>query len=140
MPKKGKRQSQETGDWRGTLISLGKGSGAALAVTTGMLFCCAVAVSFGVIKQGAGERCCVLSCVLGTLAGGVVSVRGGRFWALPMGLITGFLQFLVFLLVGILFFEGAPANGEIPEILLACLCGGGIAGILARKPKGKRRR
>ena len=140
MPKKGKRQGKETGGWSGIFLAVGKGSGVALGVTALLLFCCAAAVSLGWITQVAAERCCILSCVLGTLAGGAVSVVGGRTWALPVGAATGMVEFLVLILLGLLFFEGAPAGSEIPEILLSCLCGGGMAGILGRKTKGKRRR
>lgn len=140
MPKKGKRQGREMEGWKELLPALGKGSGIALGVTVVLLFGCATAVWLGWISQRAGERCCVLGCVLGTLIGGMMSVKGGRSWALPVGLVTGLAQFLILLMLGALLYQDAPVSGEVPEILLACLCGGGMAGILGRSKKGKRRR
>jgi hypothetical protein len=54
--------------------------------------------------------------------------------------VTGLAQFLILLMLGALLYQDAPVSGEVPEILLACLCGGGMAGILGQSKKGKRRR
>lgn len=140
MPKKGKRQGRETEGWKELLLAVGKGSVIALGLTVVLLFGCAAAVWMGWISQRIGERCCVLSCVLGTLVGGMVSVKGGRSWALPVGLATGLAEFFVLALLGMLVYQNVPMSGEVPEILLSCLCGGGMAGILGRGRKGKRRR
>ena len=53
---------------------------------------------------------------------------------------VGAVLFLVLLSVGWLLFETASlANGGL-LILLACLCGGAMAGILGARPKKKRKR
>lgn len=140
MPKKGKRQGRETEGWKQLLLAVGEGIGTALGLTMVLLLGCAAAVWMGWISQRIGERCCVLSCVLGTLVGGTVSVKGGRSWALPVGLATGLGQCFVLVLLGMLAYQNPPVSGEVPEILLSCLCGGGMAGILGRGRKGKRRR
>ena len=140
MPKKGKRQGKEKGTWSEVLTAIGKGSGVARGVTLALVFCCSAAVSFGLIGRELAGRCCVLCCVLGALVGGSVSVRCGQSWAMPVGGAVGLMEFLALVVLGVLFFGGIPAGERMPEILLACLCGGVAAGILGSRRKGKRRR
>ena len=57
-----------------------------------------------------------------------------------MGAGVGAILFLVLLSAGLLLFEDASvSNGGVP-ILLSCLCGGAMAGILGSRPKKKRKR
>ena len=136
----GKRQEEQGSAWMGVMGSLLKGGLLALAVTLALLLLCAAAVSARWMSQAAMERCVVAVCVLGATVGGALSMRRHREAALVLGVGTGLMLFLLLLSAGILFYEEAPVVQSIPGILCACLCGGGIAGILGRKTKKKRRR
>ena len=136
----GKRQEEQGNAWMGVMGSLLKGGLLALAVTLALLLLCAWAVSVRWLNQAAMERCTVAVCVLGAVVGGAVAMRRHREIALLLGVGTGGMLFLFLLSAGVLLYEEAPVVNGIPGILCACLCGGGIAGILGRKTKKKRRR
>lgn len=139
MQKRGKRQ-QEGGVEPGKLaMSVGKGILLSFAVSLVLLFLCAVAISMGMAGQGGG-RWAVLCCLAGVAAGSWVSVEGRRQWALPLSLATGAGVFCLLLGLGMLLFDGPGETSEIWGILFACLCGGGVVGILRRAPARRRRR
>ena len=54
--------------------------------------------------------------------------------------IYGMVLFLLLITAGLIVYEGASIANGGAGILCACLCGGAIPGLLARKPKKKRRR
>ena len=72
--------------------------------------------------------------------GGLYAVgRAGRP-ALAVGLGTGITLFLLLLCVGLLAYDAAGLERDGAGTLCACLCGGGLAGVLALPRKKKRRR
>ena len=140
----GKREGKRVGEKKGTEsivpMALGKGSVTAVLVMAAFLLAGAGAVSAGVLGQEMMTRWGLLSCVAGGLSGGWAAMRKERRWALPLGIGTGGILFLLLLLTGVVFYEGNPAAENMPPVLCACLCGGGMAGILGRKNKKKRKR
>lgn len=140
MKKTDKRQREQENTWIGLTVALLRGGAVAVGVAILLLLVCAAAVSARWLGQQAMERCVVLSCVTASLIGSAVSVWKHREQALPLGLATGGMQFLLLLFLGILLYENAPVLQRVPGILCACLCGGAMAGILGRKTKKKRRR
>ena len=140
MKKGGKRQEEKGSAWVNVSGALAKGSAVALGLVLLILMGCAAAVSFRWIGQQGMERCAVLACVVGSLAGASVSMRHNREWAMALGIGTGGILFLLLLALGVLLYENAPVTSGIPGIFCACLCGGAMAGILGRKAKKKRRR
>ncbi len=140
MKKSGKRQQAQGGSPKNRIYSLIKGSVLALTAALVLLLVGAAAVSGGWIGQNSMDRCVTVICVAAAMIGAVVSIKGSREVALPMGMGTGGILFLMLFVLGALLFEGAPAVQQIPTILCACLCGGAITGILGRKTKKKRRR
>ena len=72
--------------------------------------------------------------------GGCFAVRRVGRHSLPVGLGVGAVLFLLLLTAGFIAFDGASIANGGAGILCACLCGGAIPGLLARKPKKKRRR
>ena len=56
------------------------------------------------------------------------------------GLGVGIVLFLLLLTAGLIAYKGTSIANGGAGILCACLCGGAIPGLLARKPKKKRRR
>ena len=80
------------------------------------------------------------ACVAGSLLGGLYAVgRTGRR-SLAVGLGTGITLFLLLLCVGLLAYDAAGLEREGAGTLCACLCGGGLAGVLSLPRKKKRRR
>ena len=72
--------------------------------------------------------------------GGLYAVgRTGRR-SLAVGLGTGVTLFLLLLCVGLLAYDAAGLEREGAGTLCACLCGGGLAGVLSLPRKKKRRR
>ncbi len=138
--REGKRVEEKKGTGSTLPMALGKGSMTAVLAMAVFLLAGAGAVSAGILGQEMMGRWGFLSCVAGGLAGGWVAVRKERRWALPLGLGTGGILFLLLLLTGLVFYEGSPAAEGMLPVLCACLCGGGMAGILGRKNKKKRKR
>lgn len=139
MKKTGRRQEESGNGWMGVMAALLKGSVLALAVTLLVLFLCSAAVSAQWLSQSAAGRGVEAACVLGALAGGRLGVRKQRELSLALGLGTGGALFLLLLCGGVLLYESAPVTERMLSILLACLCGGAIAGILGRRGRrGKR--
>lgn len=116
--------------------------GGALAGVTAVLtlLVCAVLTSVGVMPVGAMYGAVLAVCVLGALVGGTFAVRRVGRRSLLVGLGVGSVLFLLLLTAGLIAYdEVSIANGGA-GILCACLCGGAIPGLLARKPKKKHRR
>ena len=97
-------------------------------------------LSWGVIPERTMDRAALAAGVLGGLTGGLLAVRRIGRSTLLVGAGVGAILFLVLLSAGLLLFEDASvSNGGVP-ILLSCLCGGAMAGILGSRPKKKRKR
>ena len=82
----------------------------------------------------------LLLCAVGAVTGGTFAVRRVSGPSLPVGLGVGAVLFLLLITAGSIAYEGASIANGGAGILCACLCGGAIPGLLARKPKKKRRR
>lgn len=138
--REGKRLEEKKGTGSVISVSLGKGSVTAVLVMASILLAGAGMISAGILGQEIMGQWGILSCVAGGLAGGWTAVRKERRWAIPLGLGTGGILFLLLLLTGLIFYEGSPSAEHMLPVLCACLCGGGMAGILGRKNKKKRKR
>ena len=81
------------------------------------------------------------TCVLGALAGGLSAARRPGSRGLLTGLGVGLVLFLLLLTAGLLAYEDASLERGGAAVLCACLCGGGLAGLIGgRRPKKKRKR
>lgn len=141
--KKKERHPEEMGggsEWLNAMCEVLKGGVLAGITTILALLVCSVLVSIGVMPVGATYGAVLAVCVLGALVGGTYAVRrvGGR--SLLTGLGVGAVLFLLLMTAGLIAYEGASIANGGAGILCACLCGGAIPGLLARKPKKKRRR
>lgn len=140
MPKKGKRPDQSKSGWGKTIVSILKGGALGAALVLIMLFLSALLVSFGLLPEHAVDRTVLICCVLGSLAGGLLSVytAGGR--AMLAGIGAGGLLFLLLVLGGLVFHGAGQLLRDGVDQAFACFCGGAMAGILGRTPKKRRRR
>lgn len=139
MKKRDRRQEDPGSLWINTMCELIKGGVFAGITAILSLFLCAVLVSTGLLREhwmeGAGLAC----CVLGALIGGMYSVKAIKRRPLLVGLAVGGVLFLLLLTAGFLAYETASIEQGGVGILCACLCGGGIAGILGGTRKKRRR-
>lgn len=138
--KKRDRHQEETGaQWLRGMYELLK-AGAISGVTAVLvLLVCAFLVSGGMLKDAWMGGVVMAACVFGAMTGGVYAARKIRKRYLLVGLAVGGVLFLLLLTAGMLAY-GGTAEENVAGILSACMCGGGIAGILSSKPEKKRRR
>lgn len=136
------RRPEETGgaQWLNAMCEVLKGSVLAGVVAILALLICAVLVSMGMLPVSAMEGAVLAVCVLGSLVGGIYAVRHVGARTLLVGLGVGIVLFLLLLTAGLLVYDDASVGNGGASILCACLCGGAIPGILARKPRKKKRR
>ncbi len=139
MKRREKRQPESENQWVSTMCELLKGGVAAGLTAILTLLLCAVMVSAGVLKERWMEGAVLACCVLGAWVGGLFSVRRIRARTLLVGLAVGGILFLLLLTAGLLAFETASIEHGGVGVLCACLCGGGIAGLLGAGKKKKRR-
>ena len=126
--------------WLSTMCRLLKG-GALVVVTAALgLVVCSLLVSGGVMGERLIGRGVLAICVVSSLAGGLLAVHRLERGTLLAGLGVGGILFLLLLTAGFLLYEDASiSNGGVP-ILIACCCGGAIAGVLGGRPRKKRKR
>ena len=140
MAKKGKQWENAGKSRIEDLLEILRGGVLAGGTSVMLLLMCSVLMSFGVLRERWLEGTVLTACVLGGLTGGgYVSLRLGR-GTLVLGLAVGIVLSLMLLTAGVLVYHADLAGGGGFRVMAACLCGGGIAGILFGKPKKKRRR
>lgn len=138
--KREKKPEDPAAVWLGTMCRLLKGGGVAVVTAALGLVVCALLVSGGVVGEKLMGRGILAICVVSSLVGGLVAVRRLERGTLLAGLGVGGILFLLLLTAGFLLYEDASlSNGGVP-ILIACCCGGAIAGVLGGRPRKKRKR
>ena len=135
-----KRQEEQGTVWLGMMLDLLRGGALGTVVSVLALALLAVLVSGGVMNAAAGERAVVGACLLGGLAGGLFAAKRKKSGALLLGVGAGAVMFLLLLSMGTVGYGTAPGAGEMGAIGGACLCGGGLAGVLMSRPKKRKRR
>ena len=140
MKKQDRRQEEPGGQWIGSMCELLKGGVFAGLVAILALLVCAVLVSSGVLRERWMDGAVLAVCVAGALTGGLYAVRKIGRRTLLVGLGVGIVLFLLLLTAGLLAYDTASIEHGGVGTLCACLCGGGIAGVLGRGAKKKRRR
>ena len=141
MKKKERRpEDLAGGQWLNTMCEVLKGGALAGLTAILMLLVCSALVSAGILPVGGMYGAVLAVCVLGALVGGVCAVRKVKGRSLLVGLGVGAVLFLLLLTAGLIVYGSTDLSNGGAGILCACLCGGAIPGLLARKPKKKRRR
>ena len=142
MKKKERRPAEQSSgnEWLNAMCEVLKGGVLAGVVTILALLLCAVLVSIGAAPVGAIYGMVLAVCVLGSMTGGFYAIRRVNGRSLLVGLGVGMVLFLLLITAGLIVYKGASIANGGAGILCACLCGGAIPGLLARKPKKKRRR
>ena len=135
------RRTEPGGDWVGAMCALLRGGALAGAACILTLLLGAVLISAGLARESWMPGMVLAACVLGALVGGLTTGcrLGGS--GLLSGLGVGTVLFLLLLTAGLLVYEDASLERGGAALLCACLCGGGLAGLICRrKPKKKRKR
>jgi putative membrane protein (TIGR04086 family) len=139
MKKRDRGPEDLSSQWINGMCDLLKGGIFGGFVTILSLLVCAGLVSAGIIREHWIDGTILISCVLGALVGGAWAVRAIGRRPLLAGIGVGGVLFLLLLTAGFLVYDTATLEQGGTGILFACLCGGGIAGILLA-PRKKRRR
>ena len=140
MKRREKRQPESENQWVSAMCGLLKGGVAAGLMSILSLLMCAVMVSAGVLRERWMEGAVLGCCVVGAWVGGLFSARRIGSRTLLAGLAVGGILFLLLLTAGLLAFETASIEHGGVGVLCACLCGGGIAGLMGGSRKKKKRR
>ena len=140
MKKKERRPEELGSQWLGAMCDVLIGGALAGVTAVLTLLLCAVLTSAGVMPVGAMYGAVLAVCILGAVVGGTFAVRRVGRRSLLVGLGVGAVLFLLLLTAGLIVYDDASIANGGAGILCACLCGGAIPGLLARKPKKKHRR
>ena len=131
--KRGKRELSGTSEWRsllsGTVVSVG--------VAVALLGVCAILIGSGIVPEKAGEGSVLIACADGCVVGGCVTVRGRGRGTLLWGLAEGIATAAVLGVSGFLLYNELE-RGRCAMVSIACLCGGGLAGVLGGGKKHRR--
>lgn len=126
--------------WLAAMLDLLWGGLLGLATALLVLGVATVLVSSGMISNGKAGRFVIAGCLLGGFFGGMYAVRRRKSAPLPTGVGVGGILFLILLTAGVLLYDSLPAISSGGVVACACLCGGGLSGVLWSKPKKKRHR
>ena len=140
MKRREKRQAESENLWVSAMCELLKGGVAAGLVSIISLLACAVMVAAGVLRERWMEGAVLACCVVGAWVGGLFAARRIGARTLLVGLAVGGILFLLLLTAGLLAFETASIENGGVGVLCACLCGGGISGLMGGVRKKKKRR
>lgn len=139
MDKKGKEGKGRAGRGGGTLNIMMKSVLMALLASVLTALTQSVLISRGILPEGSTEGYAAFACALGALIGGGYAVRKTGKKTLIVGLGIGVLLFLIFGVLGTLGSGGrAEWGSDLALIAGACLCGGGISGVLGGIPRKRR--
>lgn len=116
------------------------GGALALAVCCGFLFCAAVAISVGWLKEDAAGHLTVAGCAVGTACGALFAVLRSRSRTLLVGLAVAAVFFLLLLTIGLLGYDTMSLEQGGVALCCGSVCGGAAVGLLCGRPKKKKRR
>lgn len=134
-----KREEPQGAVWLGVMLDWLRFGALGMAAALLVLGVAAGLISFGLVGNTKGDSVVIAACLLGGFLGGIFAVRRRKGAALPTGLGVGVVLFMLLLTAGMVLYDTLPALRSGGAVAGACLCGGGLAGILAGKPKKKRR-
>ena len=134
------QEKKQGGDLLSAATSLAAGGAVALGLGLLTLAVTAWLISRGSLGEDWTARAGILGSFLGCLAGGCYAISGIRSRALLVGLGVGAVLFLLLLTAGLLAYDTASVDQGGAGLLCACLCGGGIAGLLGSGDASKKKR
>jgi len=143
MAKTRERKRERTEQGSGLLkwaLDLLRGGLLGFAVSCAALGVAALLIWGGLLGNGKTDSAVVAACLLGGFAGGAFAVGPGKKAPLPLGVGTGSVLWLMIFAAGALLYQEEPLLSSMGVTAGACLCGGGLAGLLGGAGKGRRRK
>lgn len=135
-----KSEVKQSGKSTKSMAALGGGVLLALGVELVVLLLGSVLVSSGFLRLDSGMQVGAAACLTGCFTGGCFACKKWKESRLVCGVLCGLLCFAVILTIALLSGGSAKLGGEGLIELAACLIGGGLAGVSARKKKPRKRR
>lgn len=135
-----KREQGQGSAWLNGMLGMLKGGVWGICISLVVLGVAACLIWLGLLSNGAAGRAVAAACLAGGFVGGLIAVGKGEAAPLPEGLGTGMVLFLLLLTAGVLMYGALPGLRTGGVVAGACLCGGGMAGVLGRGERKKRRK
>lgn len=135
-----KREQPQGTVWLNGMMDLLKGGTLGACTALVALGVAACLIWSGLLANSRSGSAVIAACLLGGFTGGLFAVRRRTLAPLPGGLGTGTVLFLLLLTAGTLSYDTLPALRSGGVMAGACLCGGGLAGVLGRDNRSKKRR
>jgi putative membrane protein (TIGR04086 family) len=133
-------QKETKNVWLCLMSAVLKGGILGVFILSFALFLGSFLVFYGVIPERWLDGTALGCCVLASLLGGGYAVRRTENYPFAAGLGVGAALFFLLLTAGLIAYGGTAPGESGPAVLCACLCGGGLSGILRKKGKKKHRR
>ena len=134
-----KREEPRKAVWCSGALNLLRAGGVGVAAALVVLGVAASLICLGWLDYGRGGGTVIAACLLGGFLSGVFAVGKRKGAALVVGLGAGAVMAVLLLMLGVVLYGAQPAVGSVSSVASACLCGGGLAGVLTGKPKKRRR-
>lgn len=126
--------------WLSGMLDMLKGGTLGAGILLVVLGVAAWLIWLGVFGSDNGNSAVIAACLAGSFVGGVFVVRRRTLAPLTGGLCTGAVLFLLLLTAGVAVCDAMPSVHTGGVEAGACLCGGGLAGVLGRGGGKKRRK
>ena len=138
---RGQRKSEDRQPvWLTLALNVLRGGVVAFVVASVVLLVAAFFISAGALGDDRIGSAVIAACLLGSFTGGFVTVLRQQSVPIVSGVLVGVVLFLILLSVGFLLYGDDGAMSSVGSVFCACMCGGGLAGVLGSRPKKKRRR
>ncbi len=135
-----KREQPQSVEWLSGIMDLIKGGALGGCTALVVLLAAACLIWAGLLSNGTGGSAVTAACLVGGFVSGTFAVRRGTVMPLAGGLGGGMALFLLLLCVGVLVYDALPGLHSGGVVAGACLCGGGLSGVLGRSGGAKKRR
>ena len=131
--RRGKRESTVKTGWKSVVV----GIAAAVAFAVFLVGVGAVLMTTGVLPQQAGDGCVLLACGGGSMIGACAAVRGRGEGKKIVSIGVVAMAAVVLGVSGILLYGGVKLE-RCFAVCAACLCGGGLAGVIGGRKQVKK--
>lgn len=135
-----RKREQQSAVWLSGMMNLIKGGALGVCAALVVLFAAACLIWLGLLSNRMGGSAVTAACLVGGFVSGMFAVRRESVAPLAGGIGAGMVLFLLLLCVGVLVYDALPGLHSGGVVAGACLCGGGLSGVLYRSGGGKKHR
>lgn len=140
MSRTRKQEQRQSAMWLSGMMDLLKGGALGGCAALVVLLAAACLIWAGLLSNGMGSSAVTAACLVGGFVSGMFAVRRESIAPLAGGIGAGMVLFLLLLCVGVLVYDALPGLHSGGVVAGACLCGGGLSGVLYRSGGGKKHR